>query len=329
MKNMSKKIVIWLRNKNQRFRENFCAPIVFKIMDIFGIKRRLPFTCTGDKAQELIYNKLISGQPCMIGRIGSMEIRSIESFINENCSFLKKIKLFLTLHPTGQSKKIQDKWRNLESNRFDHAFHEKFTSETLEDAKELDIFASWRWEETGVFQQPTPFDVVSLNDLEPFFSSKPWTRALAGKKVLVIQPFYKAIEYQYGRRERIFANADILPEFELITYQPFYRGVRENSDGTLDYFRNLECMKKEIAEIEFDIALIAAGPYGFSLAAEIKRRGKQAVVMGGVLQLLFGIRGNRWDAVAKYKSLCNEYWIRPGDEYKPKHFSSIDGGCYW
>ena len=88
---MSKKIVIWLRNKNQRFRENFCAPIVFKIMDIFGIKRRLPFTCTGDKAQELIYNKLISGQPCMIGRIGSMEIRSIESFINENCSFLKKL----------------------------------------------------------------------------------------------------------------------------------------------------------------------------------------------------------------------------------------------
>jgi hypothetical protein len=120
-----------------------------------------------------------------------------------------------------------------------------------------------------------------------------------------------------------------LPEFELKTYQPFYLGIRENPDKTKDFFRNLECMKKGIAEIDFDIALTAAGPYGFLLAADIKRRGKQAVVVGGVLQMIFGIKGNRWDAVHKYKELYNDYWIRPGEEYKPKNYSDIDGGCYW
>lgn len=219
-------------------------------------------------------------------------------------------------------------WWNLEEHNND-AFYDKFAKLVLQDIAELDVFASWRWEETGVFQAPYPFDVISLGDLEPFFSEKPWTRALAGKKVLVIQPFCKVIEYQYSRRQNLFKNQDILPEFELITYQPFYYGIRDNKDKTLDFFRNLDCMKQEIAEIDFDIALIAAGPFGFSLAAEIKRSGKQAVVVGGVLQILFGIKGARWDAWADYKALYNQYWLYPGEECKPKKFSVIDGGCYW
>ena len=88
-------------------------------------------------------------------------------------------------------------------------------------------------------------------------------------------------------------------------------------------------MKKEISALDFDVALIAAGAYGFPLAAHIKRTGKKSVLMGGVLQLLFGIRGARWDSNPEYAPLCNQYWVRPGDEDRPKIFSVIDGGCYW
>ena len=111
------------------------------------------------------------------------------------------------------------------------------------------------------------------------------------------------------------------------TYMPFYRGLRDDFEH--DWFGRLDRMKQEISELDFDIALIAAGPYGFPLAAEIKRTGRKAVVVGGVLQLFFGIRGARWDNSPKHRNLYNEYWIRPGDECKPKDFYRVEGGCYW
>ena len=44
---------------------------------------------------------------------------------------------------------------------------------------------------------------------------------------------------------------------------------------------------------------------------------------------LFGIRGARWDAVASYRKLYNEFWIRPGEKSKPVYYQKVDGGCYW
>ena len=54
-------------------------------------------------------------------------------------------------------------------------------------------------------------------------------------------------------------------------------------------------MKAQIDKEDFDICLIGAGAYGFPLAAYVKRKGKKAVHLGGALQLLFGIKGSRWE----------------------------------
>ena len=42
-------------------------------------------------------------------------------------------------------------------------------------------------------------------------------------------------------------------------------------------------MSEEIAKIDFDIALIACGAYGFPLASRIKNMGKIAIHCGGPL----------------------------------------------
>lgn len=313
------------RDKRQRFRERICAPAVFKLMDLVGFQRHLPYTHTGDDAQRLIRERLDSDAPCMIGRIGCTEIRNMEGVLHQNGTRMQKLKWFLTLHQTGQSKKLQELWKIGE--KADDAFFERFTELMMHDLGELDVFAAWRWEETEIFKAPYPFDVIALNDLEPFFSASPWTSALKGRKVLVVLPFAREVESQYARREKLFENPDVLPEFDLQTYVPFYLGVRD--DFERDWFGRLERMKQEISELDFEIALLAAGPYGFPLAAQIKRSGRKAVIAGGVLQLFFGIRGARWDGADAYRDLYNEYWIRPGENCRPDYFRKVDGGCYW
>ena len=106
------------------------------------------------------------------------------------------------------------------------------------------------------------------------------------------------------------------------------------------WFDALDYMKQQIDGIDFDIALIGCGAYGMPLAAHIKRSGKQAIHFGGSLQLLFGIRGKRWetseygktyftDGIGKYPSLVNNYWIRPYETSKFKGAEKVEGGCYW
>jgi hypothetical protein len=84
--------------------------------------------------------------------------------------------------------------------------------------------------------------------------------------------------------------------------------------------------------IDFDICLIGAGAYGLPLAYFAKTIGKQAIHLGGVTQILFGIKGRRWekddyaDSTAK---MFNEHWIRPMESETPALKDRVENGCYW
>ena len=156
-----------------------------------------------------------------------------------------------------------------------------------------------------------------------------WCKALEGKKVLVIHPFEDTIKSQYARREKIWSNPTFLPDFELITYNAVQTLGGMNAEKYGDWFEALELMKNDIRKIDFDIALIGCGAYGFPLAAECKRMGKKAVHLGGQTQMVFGILGKRWEEIPYYKQFINEYWVRPSQDEKPENFKSIENGCYW
>ena len=50
--------------------------------------------------------------------------------------------------------------------------------------------------------------------------------------------------------------------------------------------------------------------------------------LGGT-QILFGIRGKRWDDSEYFKPLFNEYWTRPSEAETPKNAEKVENGCYW
>jgi hypothetical protein len=87
----------------------------------------------------------------------------------------------------------------------------------------------------------------------------------------------------------------------------------------------LDRLGETILEKKFDYALIGAGAWSLPLAAKIKRAGRKAIHLGGETQLVFGIKGKRWENF----NLYNEHWVRPSPEETPAGHEQKEKGCYW
>lgn len=291
-----------------------------------------------DKASSLIYNLLVSDKPCMVARYGSTELSAIINYLGVanpkhnvwNLITGKQIEWWWNQSVIEQ----MQRWSG-----FFPANEEcvsRFAQMMLEDTKQLDILACWS-KSTVLLDEYIPSNAIrtGLICIEPYWAKEPWSRALEGKHVVVVHPFAKLIERQYyDKRTKLFKNPDVLPEFYLRTVQAV-QSLGGDSNGFKDWFEALDYMKKEIDSQPYDIALIGCGAYGFPLAAHVKRTGHKAIHIAGALQLLFGIRGKRWDNPKygapnfHYHFLFNKYWIYPESSYIPKNAENVEGGCYW
>jgi len=164
--------------------------------------------------------------------------------------------------------------------------------------------------------------------IEPYYFDDPWSSALKGKKVLVIHPFEQSIKKQYAQREKLFSNLEVLPEFELYTIQAVQSSAFNKTQFDT-WFDALQYMYEKAMAVDFDVAIIGCGAYGLPLACMLKKAGKTAIHMGGATQILFGIKGKRWDNHPIISKLYNEYWIRPLAEETPSQAQEIEGACYW
>ena len=282
-------------------------------------------------ANSLIYEKLINDEPCMIARFGSTEMLCLINYLgvkgqNKNLwDYVKGNTLPWWWEPAMMAQ--MQKWSGFFPATEDKI--QEFCELIMNDVKEVDILGSWLKEEAYFAEALTNVKRVVLEDIEPFFAPNPWTRALKGKKVLVIHPFAETIEEQYQQRNLLFDN-ELLPEFQLTTIKAVQTSAGEKSVFA-DWFEALNHMKNQIDAVDFDICIIGCGAYGFPLAAHVKRMGKKAVHLAGVTQLLFGIKGKRWEnfIVYPYTNLFNEHWVRPGQAEKPKNAQVVEGACYW
>lgn len=295
------------------------------------------------EANDKIYKLLESDSPCMVARFGTTEIGILTNYITTHSkkSIISRCYDYIvdnTGMPWWDKLYVEKcKWA---SGIFPQSIEtlERFSERYFEDIPHIDLLGSFNYTEKFM---PLRDDVqkVHLECLYPFFVEHPWTKALRGKKVLVVHPFTETIKAQCARRERLFDNADVLPEFELKTLRAVQTGADSKCEFS-DWFEALKYMEDEIAKIDFDIAIIGCGAYGLPLAATIKRMGKKAVHLGGGSQLLFGIKGKRWDndgyhwkelpqLNTSYSNLYNDYWVRPSKDETPKNANKVEGACYW
>lgn len=292
-------------------------------------------------ANDIIYNLLASGKPCMIARYGANELGATVNFIGVNSgkhnvfNFIRGNSPYWWWEPNimKQMKECAGFFPATPDNL------SRFAKLMIEDSKELDVLGSWLVNEKYVYQIYGDIPQISLPYLEPFHSDRPWSRWLKGKRVVVIHPFAQSISRQYEKRKSIFSNPAILPEFSSLRIIPAVQSLGGKSDRFNDWFEALEWMKSELDKEDYDIALIGCGAYGFPLAAHSKRTGHQAIHLGGVLQLLFGIKGNRWESSEQcvywgmpldtYTKLFNDNWVKPDIKEIPENSQNVEGACYW
>jgi len=267
--------------------------------------------------------KLISrNEPLLIARLGSVELSSLRFYLekrNGNRGYTRKIKTTMS-NPAGFFP-VED------------ASLDAFAQLYLEHLPQVDLMGVWfnQYEDVICNTYCPNAELVDLDCLEPFRFSNPWSSRLAGRKVLVVHPFVESIRKQYAeKRKLLFPVPDVLPDFELKTFKTVQSiaGTKVKFATWFDAYRH---MCDEIAKSDFDICIIGAGAYGLPLASFAKQLGKQAIHLGGVTQILFGIIGRRWerdyaDSTAK---LFNEHWVRPLPSETPSNKSKIEKGCYW
>ncbi len=275
----------------------------------------------GQDASDIIEAGLKSDNPLMVARLGGIELDAMIR-INKNSRIS-------TLSGNTKREKV---FSSLVSNAgffpLDEILLKKFYELMYTDLHFVDILGSWRRREIVFKKELHKAKKIHLADIEPYLHNKPWSKALKGKKVLVVHPFSESIQEQYLRRDCLFDNKDVLPEFELITLKAV-QSIAGNTSGFATWFDALDSMKNQVSSINFDIAIIGCGAYGFPLAAHIKRIGKKAIHIGGPTQILFGIKGRRWETNERISPLMNNHWVRPKQSETPNDSTTIEGGCYW
>jgi hypothetical protein len=274
---------------------------------------------TTEIGNNVLFELIKKNEACMVSRFGSTELDCVNFYIEKRTNKKEAWPEFLKYHIFNSSGVYPNNDETMD----------KFCELYLDLPQYIDMIGLWNVGEEKIKRKfSKQIQYVHLQSLEAYYFSNPWTRILDSKKVLLIHPFESSIIEQFSKREFLFENKSVLPEFELITLKSV-QSLGLADSRFKDWFEALEYMKKQVSIIDFDIALIGAGAYGMPLAAYIKLLGKQAIHIGGSLQILFGIKGVRWDKHLEISKLYNDYWIRPSEEETPKTEKLLEDGAYW
>ena len=210
---------------------------------------------------------------------------------------------------------------------------DRFCQLQLDSTKLIDILGVWYVKgEANIIQNFCPTaHLVPLKFLEPYYHKDPWSYQLKEKRVLVVHPCPESIQQNFlNIRSKLFKDPQVLPDFHLQVMKSVNTilGLGYKT-GFNNWFEAFDYMCDEISKREFDVAILGCGSYALPLAAFVKSLGKKAIHLGGATQLLFGIRGKRWDERPFYQSLFNEFWTRPLLSERPEGYQNIEGGAYW
>lgn len=266
--------------------------------------------------QEKVKELLLGDKPCAIGKIGSVEL--IHFYETYFCGRVSSYGDSLALNAGINCKTLGEHLYWID--RFEFGL------------KHLNLILAWNNNPTedllvSEFCNKEVSIAKEFPDIEPFnHGENGWHYGLADKKVLVISSFKDSIEAQIPNYGKIWSGAK-LGQCEVIKCQQPFQITGEPETYFTENFTKL---MEEISGKDFDIAIIGAGGYSIPLCGFIKQMDKSAIHLGGATQVLFGIRGSRFDRnFADKEWYGGENFIKPLESDVPKYKHLVEEGCYW
>ena len=192
--------------------------------------------------------------------------------------------------------------------------------------------------EREIFERIRPSGLPMLfTDQEPIRdpaipADRCWLELLRGRRLVIVAPFADLL------RDR--ARADIYERawasvgkhwFEpaavagLEIPYGFDPATQRRYGSALEL---LEDVVGRLDALDFDVALIAAGGIAIPIAAAVKASGRVGLSLGGHLQVMFGVHGQRWLSRREWREgIINDAWIGVPDRYRPDPALTVED--YW
>jgi hypothetical protein len=181
--------------------------------------------------------------------------------------------------------------------------------------------------------------MLPLRSLEPYYvpMEMMWTRYLDYHKVAVVSSFAQTAIRQIPKANEIWGDraTALLPshaQFIPIStgYAPVLANGRAEWPGNpKSWEQAVDSVVQRVIDSGAEIVLIGCGGLGMIIGYRLKKLGKVCIVMGGAIQVLFGIKGNRWENHSIIGRCWNDAWVYPSLEETPAESSTIEKGCYW
>jgi len=279
------------------------------------------------ESNNIIIQLIQSNKPFYISRLGDLEsIISIQYLINKKVN-TDLLKINNSLYNAGiYSKNDLSKIE----------LYCKLYNQSVIESNYLASFENLCVENQNFYKNNFNVNQIHSRSLEPFYvldkNIIPYTYYLKNKKILIIHPFVDSFKKQLNNDFQIFKDKRLFNENQQFVFYKSYQTIAGNHIHN-DWYETFTLMCEDIKNIDFDIALLGCGGYGLPLCHYIKTElNKSAIYIGGGLQLLFGVFGNRWQN--------NEFWIKtikennckfikPSNDEVCKNSNQIENNCYW
>ena len=268
------------------------------------------------EVNQLIANKILMSEPLMVARLGNTEAMIAQEFTSGSLSntwtrWLLNTSGFYTTNDRCVSGQI-----------------EEYAQLTLNAIDDCDVHLHCFESAINIINvhAVTGSCLADWYDLYVDFDEYSWTHALDGKRVLIVSSIGDTIDIQYNKRDYLF-EIDALPNFDIIHYRMPETQLGNGFKG-YSWFALFNKIVSDISKIEFDVALISAGAYGYPLSSMIKKMGKIAVELCSGLYPLFGIKNKTQQIIRRVSKNYNNNWIFP-IEKPPAQHEKIEKGAYW
>ena len=278
------------------------------------------------------------------GKIGTSELNALMFYLQREKSHIK------SLYPQYIVREMTENagfWSPPQTSI--HESLDLWAQTLIEALRNLDAVVSWspsaKVQELQILNQYSPNSKkIVLRALEPYYTpANQYTTKMTKGPIAVVSPFAESIKKQWSIIHEVFPPTGLAgqmwPQNQTIIpirapYGPAMTQANLSLSWPSDIYNQgplqaIQYLADQVSESGAKYALVGIGALSLLLVHELKKRNIVAIHTGGGTQIMFGIKGNRWQNHSIISNFFNPSWTKPTHDEIPSEAQKVERSCYW